>query len=338
MKLYGAIDLHSNNSVLMLIDRQDKVRFQGRLPNEASYILETLRPYRPQLQGLAVESTFNWYWLVDALQEAGYPVSLVNTAAVKQYEGLKFTDDASDARWLAHLLRLGILPQGYIYPKEERAVRDLLRKRAQMVRQRTTNLLSIGNLVQRNTGGKLAGGEIKQLDESAVDEMLPESDLGLAVKCNLRVMQCADAQVAVLERAVLERVKLKPAFKYLRTVPGIGQILALTIMLETGDIRRFGGVGNFASYCRCVDSKKLSNSKKKGEGNRKNGNRYLAWAYVEAANFAQRYDPSIRRFYQRKQAKTHPVVAIKTVAHKLARACYYIMRDQVPFDATKAFG
>ncbi len=133
MKLYGAIDLHSNNSVLMLIDRQDKVRFQGRLPNEASYILETLRPYRPQLQGLAVESTFNWYWLVDALQEAGYPVSLVNTAAVKQYEGLKFTDDASDARWLAHLLRLGILPQGYIYPKEERAVRDLLRKRAQMV-------------------------------------------------------------------------------------------------------------------------------------------------------------------------------------------------------------
>ena len=338
MKLYGAIDLHSNNSVLMLIDRQDKVRFQRRLPNEAPYILETLRPYRSQLQGLAVESTFNWYWLVDALQEAGYPVSLVNTAAVKQYEGLKFTDDASDARWLAHLLRLGILPQGYIYPKEERAVRDLLRKRAQMVRQRTTNLLSIGNLVQRNTGGKLAGGEIKQLDESAVDEMLPESDLGLAVKCNLRVMQCADAQVAVLERAVLERVKLKPAFKYLRTVPGIGQILALTIMLETGDIGRFPNVGHFASYCRCVDSKKLSNSKKKGEGNRKNGNRYLAWAYVEAANFAQRYDSRIRRFYQRKQAKTHPVVAIKTVAHKLARACYYVMRDQVPFDAAKAFG
>ncbi len=338
MKLYGAIDLHSNNSVLVLIDRQDKVRFQKRLPNDAAYILETLHPYRSQLQGLAVESTFNWYWLVDALQEAGYTVHLVNTAAVKQYEGLKFTNDSSDASWLAHLLRLGILPQGYIYPKEERAVRDLLRKRAQMVHQRTTNLLSIGNLVQRNTGGALAGGQIKQLDESTVEEMLPESDLGLAVKCNLRVMQCAGEQVAVLEKAVLERMRLKPAFKYLRTVPGIGQILALTIMLETGDISRFASVGNFASYCRCVDSKKLSNSKKKGEGNRKNGNRYLAWAYVEAANFAQRYDPSIRRFYQRKQAKTHPVVAIKTVAHKLARASYYIMRDQVPFDRAKAFG
>ena len=174
--------------------------------------------------------------------------------------------------------------------------------------------------------------------EAAVDEVLPKADLGLAVKCNLRVMQCADEQVAVIERAVLERVKLKPAFKYLRTVPGIGQILALTILLETGDIGRFASVGKFASYCRCVESKRLSNSKKKGEGNRKNGNRYLAWAYVEAANFAQRYDPTIRRFYQRKQAKTHPVVAIKSVAHKLARASYDIMRDQVSFDLTKAFG
>ncbi len=338
MKLYGAIDLHSNNNVLMLIDRHDKVRFQRRLPNDAAYILETLHPYRLQIQGLAVESTFNWYWLVDALQEAGYPVYLVNTAAVKQYEGLKFTDDSSDARWLAHLLRLGILPQGYIYPKEERAVRDLLRKRAQMVHQRTTNVLSIGNLLQRNTGSSLAGGRIKRLTEETVDEVLPETDLSLAVKCNLRVMQCADEQVAELERVVLERVKLKPAFKYLRSIPGIGRILALTIMLETGDIGRFPNVGNFASYCRCVESKKLSNSKKKGEGNRKNGNRYLAWAYVEAANFAQRYNPRIRRFYQRKQAKTHPVVAIKTVAHKLARASYYIMRDQVPFDMAKAFG
>lgn len=338
MKLYGAIDLHANNSVLVLIDRQDKVRLQRRLPNDALFILEALHPYRKEIEGMAVESTFNWYWLVDALQEAGYGVHLVNTAAVKQYEGLKFSDDSSDARWLAHLLRLGILPEGYIYPKEERVVRDLLRKRAQMVHQRTTNILSIGNLVQRNTGGSLGGGQIKRLTEEAVDEVLGEAELGLAVKCNLRVMQCADEQVRVLERAVLERVRLQPAFKYLRTVPGIGQILALTIMLETGDIRRFRSVGKFASYCRCVGSEKLSNNKKKGEGNRKNGNRYLAWAYIEAANFAQRYDPTIRRFYQRKLAKTHPVVAMKSVAHKLARASYYIMRDQVAFDRTRAFG
>jgi len=113
--------------------------------------------------------------------------------------------------------------------------------------------------------------------------------------------------------------------------------LGMTIMLETGEIGRFATVGDFASYCRCVSSQKLSNGKRKGQGNVKNGNKYLAWAFVEAANFAVRYNAQIKRFYQRKQAKTNGVVAIKTVAHKLARACYYILRDQVPFEVDKAF-
>lgn len=105
----------------------------------------------------AVESTFNWYWLVDGLQEAGYDVRLVNTAAVKQYDGLKHSGDFSDARHLAHLLRLGILPTGYIYPREARAVRDLLRKRSQLVRQRTTQILSMQNLLARNLGQQVSG-------------------------------------------------------------------------------------------------------------------------------------------------------------------------------------
>jgi transposase len=130
---------------------------------------------------------------------------------------------------------------------------------------------------------------------------------------------------------------LRPAFKPLLTVSGVGQILGLTIMLETGAIERFAKVGNYASYCRCVGSKRISNGKKKGKGNTKNGNKYLAWAYIEAANFAVRYNPQIKRYYQRKCARTQPIVAIKAVAHKLARACYYILRDQVPFDVNKAF-
>ena len=108
-------------------------------------------------------------------------------------------------------------------------------------------------------------------------------------------------------------------------------------MLESGDIERFRSVGNYASYCRCVGSQKLSNGKRKGSGNTKNGNKYLAWAFVEAANFAVRYQPRIRRFYQKKKAKSHGVLAIKAVAHKLCRACYYIMKDRVAFDLNKAF-
>jgi len=97
-------------------------------------------------------------------------------------------------------------------------------------------------------------------------------------------------------------------------------------------------VGNYVSYCRCVKSVRLSNGKKKGKGNAKNGNKYLAWAFVEAANFSIRFNERVRRFYQRKSAKTMPVVAMKATAHKLARACYHIMHDGVPFDATRAFG
>ena len=338
MKLYGAIDLHSTNNVTVVIDEQDRVAYQKRLPNDLALILKELSVYQAELQGIVVESTYNWYWLVDGLMAQGYKLHLANTAAIQQYEGLKYTDDHSDARWLAHLLRLEVLPQGYIYPRADRPVRDLLRKRSQMVRHRTIHLLSIQNLLTRNTGSSLSANRVKGLDIQQVDELLAEPDLALAVKANLSVMSSADQQVELLEQTVTQRVKLRAQFSFLKSVPGIGEILALTIMLETGDIRRFFSVGNFASYCRCVGSQKISNGKKKGQGNTKNGNKYLAWAFVEAAHFAIRYNAKIKSFYQRKKAKTKIVVAIKAVAHKLCRACYYIMRDQIAFDVSKAFG
>jgi len=337
MKLYGAIDLHSNNNVTVLIDEQDKVVYEKRLPNDLGVIAQQLAAYQSSLEGIVVESTYNWYWLVDGLMDQGHQIHLANTAAIQPYEGLKYTDDHSDARWLAHILRLGVLPQGYIYPKEERAVRDLLRKRGQMVRQRTANLLSIQNLITRNTGSSIRSNRIKTLDAEAVDALLPNEDLALAVKANLAMIQCADKQIDILERTVTERIKLRAEFSFLKTVAGIGQILALTIMLETGEIKRFLSVGDYASYCRCVGSQKLSNGKKKGSGNTKNGNKYLSWAYVEAANFAVRFNAKIKSFYQRKKSKTNGIVAIKAVAHKLCRACYYIMKDQVAFDVSKAF-
>jgi transposase len=337
MKLYGAIDLHSTNNVTVLINEQDRIVYQKRLPNDLALIAQQLSTYRASLEGIVVESTYNWYWLVDGLMEKGHRVHLANTAAIQQYNGLKYTDDHSDARWLAHLLRLGVLPEGYIYPKQERAVRDLLRKRGQLVNQRTANLLSIQSLISRTTGNSISAKYIKALDIRYADGLLPNPDLVLALKANLAVMNSADAQIEILEKTVQDRVQLRPQFRFLKTVPGIGSILALTIMLETGEIERFASVGNYASYCRCVGSKKISNGKRKGSGNTKNGNKYLAWAFVEAANFAIRFYPRIKSFYQKKKSKSHAIVAIKAVAHKLCRACYYIIKDQVAFDITKAF-
>ena len=184
MKLYGAIDLHSTNNVTVVINEHDQVVYQKRLPNDLSLIAQQLSSYRRSLEGIVVESTYNWYWLVDGLMEKGHRVHLANTAAIQQYTGLKYTDDHSDARWLAHLLRLGVLPEGYIYPKQERAVRDLLRKRGQLVHQRTANLLSIQSLISRTTGNSISAQYIKALNIQHVDGVLPNPDLVLALPSN----------------------------------------------------------------------------------------------------------------------------------------------------------
>jgi transposase len=337
MKLYGGIDLHSNNSLVALLDDEDHMVYHKRLANEAAGVLEALAPYREAIAGLVVESTYNWYWLVDALMEAGYRVHLANTAATVQYSGLKYSDDDSDARWLAKLLRLGLLPEGYIYPKAERAVRDLLRRRLRLVQQHTANLVAVQNLLARNRGRALSANAVRRLTPEAVERLLPDANLALAVQSTLLAMRGQEAAIELLERQASAQVHLRPAYRHLLSVSGIGQILGLTILLETGPVERFAAVGHYASYCRCVGSERLSNGKRKGRGNAKNGNKYLAWAFVEAANFAVRWNPAIKRYYQRKRAKTNGIVAIKTVAHKLARACYFILRDGSDFEVSRAF-
>ena len=336
MELYAGIDLHTKNCVVVLTDASDRVVYQTGLPNRREAIIGALAACGP-IVSVAVESTFNWYWLVDALEDAGYVVKLVNTAAVKQYDGLKHSGDFSDARHLAHLMRLGILPTGYIYPREGRAVRDLLRKRGQMVRGRTTQILSMQNLLARNLGTQTSGNELKRWQTIDIEELdlLPEQRLAIA--SNLAVMHCLVEQVKALEAAVLAQARLSPDFQGLLTVSGVGKVLGLTIALETGEINRFDSAGNYASYARVVDSRRESNGKKKGEGNAKCGNKHLAWAFVEAAHFAVRYDAQIKRWHQKKAAKSLQVVAIKAVAHKLARACYHILKTGEAFDVKRAF-
>ena len=338
MPLYAAIDLHSNNSVLCVLDETDRILFSKRLPNDLAKIEQALRGCSGEIQGVAIESTYNWYWLVDGLQDAGFTVHLVNTCAVKQYDGLKHTGDFDDARHLAHLLRLGILPTGHIYPRQARALRDLLRKRGQLVRQRTSQVLSMQNLIARNLGAHARGNDIKRWEDADIVAMplLPEQRL--ALMANRAVMACLDEQVCRLESAILQQARDSETFQGLNTVPGIGKTLALTITLEAGDMSRFASAGNFASYARTVDSRRESNGKKKGDGNAKCGNKHLAWAFIEAAHFAVRYDETIRRWFQKKCAKTLQVVAIKAVAHKLARACFHVMKTGAPFDAARAFG
>ena len=334
---YSGIDLHSTNSVVVVSDETDRIVCKRRVPNELGAVLATLAPYSEELAGVVVESTYNWYWLVDGLQAAGYRMHLANTAAIKQYDGLKHSGDESDAAHLAQLLRLGILPTGYICPPGERALRDLARKRLQLGRSRTSHILAVENIVARQSGARMTGREVKQLTVEALQKWGQPEDVRLAVGANVAVIGTLNAQIDKLEARLRERVKPRAEFKLLTSTPGIGEVLATTIMLETGTIERFAAVGNFASYARCVDSKRMSNGKKKGEGNVRNGNRYLAWAFVEAAHFARRYCPEAKRFYERKKARTNNIVATKALAHKLARACYHMLKEAKPFDVKRCF-
>ena len=337
--LYAGLDLHKRNVFCGLIDQEGKPIYRRRLPAELPTILQALHPYQPQLKAIAVESTFNWYWLVDGLQEADYPVHLANPAEMEKYSGLKQTDDETDALWIAEMLRLGILPTGYIYPKAERPVRDMLRRRMLIVRQATQTLLSLQSMVMRHTGQSLSAAKLqdwtlKEVRDTFADPYSqPRHPMsGLELLGEQRRIQHS------LEKQVLAVAKPTGSFQRLLTLPGVGNILGLTITLETGPIARFASAGDYASYCRAVNSRCDSDGKKKGENNRKNGNKYLAWAYVEAAHFAQRYSPRAQAWFASKTARAGWVVAVKALACKLAKAGYYVLRDDVDFDENKLFG
>ena len=339
MPLYAGLDLHANSNYLAIVAGDGKGVFKKKLPNDPPQILEALRPYQGDLVGLVVESTYNWYWLVDTLMGEGYKVHLANPSAIQQYAGLKHIDDQHDAFWLAEMLRLGVLPEGYIYPKEERPIRDLLRKRGHLVRLRTSLVISLENIISRNCGVKLRANDVKRLKEDCVQPLLEENeDLALAGGVSKETIDFLTHQIRQIEGVVEKRVTLKEQYRNLLTLHGVGKILGLTIMLETGPIGRFETVGDYTSYCRKVPSQWVSNGKRKGSGNRKNGNKYLSWAYAEASDFARRFHPESRAYYNRKMQQSNPAVAHSALSHKLARAAYYIMRDQVAFCPEKLFG
>lgn len=338
MKLYAGIDLHSTNCNLGIINGRDKRMLKKKLPNDPNPILEHLAPHKKEIQGIVIESTFNWYWLVDLLMDNGYQVHLANPSAIQQYKGLKHSDDNHDAFWLAHLLRLGILPEGYIYPKEDRPVRDLMRKRGHLVRLRTSLILSLQGIIQRNCGMKVNVNDMKVTTENRIEPFLRgNEDLELSGKVSKEAIDFLTQKIRKIEKTVLGKVKLKETFIHLDTICGIGKILSLTIMLETGSINRFPKVGNFVSYCRKVPTNWLSNGKSKGKGNKKNGNKYLAWAFSEAAELARRYDSYAKAYYNRKCSKTNRMIAHSALASKLCRAAYCVMRDGVPFEPLKLF-
>ena len=338
MKIMVGIDLHSNNALCGLMNESGQRLLHQKLPCDLPAILQLLEPYKERIVTIAVESTFNWYWLVDGLQDHGYHVVLANPAGMQPYSGKKHTDDVSDAYFLAELLRLNLLPTGHIYDRKTRPVRDLLRRRLLLVRQRTTLILSFKSLNERTLGQRVALARVKAMKPAEAQARFTDPADQLLSAQQITLMGHLSDSITKLEQHILGVFGTWPAYQRVQELPGIGKILGLTIALETGDAQRFADAGNFASYCRCVKSLRQSNGKKKGANNRKCGNKHLAWAFVEAAHFACRYDDQCRRFYDRKKQQTNPIIATKALACKLAKAAWHVMAEDVPYDAARVFG
>jgi len=336
-KLYAGADLHGNNVFLSICDQEGRNVFRRRVKTSLDAVNAALNPFWDRIEVIGVESTFNWYWFVDGLREQGRNVKLGNPAQMGQYEGIKITNDLTDADWLAEQLRLGIFPECYIYPKETRPIRDALRRRQLFVRRRTQVLLSLGSLLERYgqqapNAAKLEKWTMEDIKATGLDSMVQ-----LQLETLLDSVRDSDLQATKIEKQVLASVKSTQQYNRIIQLPGIGMALGMLIVLESGDFKRFPTAGDFASYCRTVKSERTSNSKKKGSNNSKNGNKYLAWAFIEAATFAARFNPRIHAWYEKKKKVSGTPKATKALACKMAKAVWHVMNGR-DFDEALMFG
>ena len=337
-RLFAGLDLHSNNVMIAMINQDGKRMAHRKLACDLNEVVQFLTPFKTQIQTMAVESTFNWYWLVDGLRAQGYPIDLANPARIEQYSGLKHADDKDDAYHLAELQRLKILPKAHVYDPQLRPVRDLLRRRSGLVHQRTSLLLSFKSLHARTTGRPLTLSEVKQMEPKQAPKLYEHPANQLIAQVQAEHIQALAGSIGRIEKAVLGCAREIPLYEKLLTLPGVGKILGMTITMEVGQVSRFQTDGDFASYCRLVDAKRLSNGKVKSDNNQKCGNKYLSWAFVEASNFARRHDAQCQRWYDRKAAKTSKVLATKALGCKLAKAAWHIMTHTCEYDPKRMFG
>lgn len=335
--LYGGADLHGRNVFISLCDLDGATVYNRRIKAEMESVLKALEPYRGRLERIGVESTFNWYWFVDGLIERGYLVDLGNPAKMKQYSGIKETNDLTDAAWLAEQERLGIFPACYIYPKEVRPIRDLLRRRQLLVRQRTQSLLCLQGLLERHGMSAPNAQTIKKWRVSEIVETGLATHVQHQLRALLASLKANDRQALRLEGFALKYALPTRDFGRVQLLPGIAETLGLTILLESGEFSRFPSAGDYASYCRAVKSRRISNEKKKGSNNRKNGNKYLAWAFIEAATYAHRFYPRIHAWYERKKQRANVAIAKKALACKLAKAVWHVMNG-ADYDEKMLFG
>ena len=332
-KFYCGIDLHTRSMYVCILDSAGEVLVHRNLPATPAHFLSVLRPYRDDVV-VAVECIFTWYWLADVCAAEGIPFVLGHALYMKAIHGGKAKNDKIDAHKIAVLLRGGMIPMAYVYPVAMRATRDLLRRRTHLVRKRGELLAHIQNT---NSQYNLPAFEKKiayKGNREGLAERFVDPSVRLSVATDLTLIGHYDQLVRELELHILRHAKAHDvqAYMRLRTVPGIGEILALIILYEAHDIGRFPTVGDFVSYCRLVKCARESAGKRYGFSGKKIGNAHLKWAFSEAAVLFLRQHAEGQHFFRRLERKYGKPKALTVLAHKIARAVYFMLARQEAFD------
>jgi transposase len=333
---YCGIDLHTKNMYVCILNQEGNILLHKNADVCKDTLFKFIQPYLPDIV-ISVECMFTWYWIADFCMKHNIPFVLGHALYMKAIHGSKTKNDKIDSRKIAALLRGGMIPMAYVYPQEMRATRDLLRRRMHFMRKRSELLAHIQNTRNQYNLPSFEKTISRKNNRVNVIEHFNDPAVQKSMELNLSLIDHYDSILRKTENYILNHVKAHNAneFYLLRTIPGVGEILALVMLYEIHNIKRFEKVQNFTSYARLIRPQKESAGKVKGTGNGKMGNAFLKWAFSEATLLLIRDKQEIKDLHARLKNKHGKARALAIISHKLGRAVYYILKKQKAFNMNK---
>jgi len=335
-KFYCGIDLHTRSMYICIIDESGKILFHGDLKCTPENLLEVVKAYKEDIV-IAVECIFAWYWVADLCAKENIPFVLGHALYMKAIHGGKTKNDKIDSLKIAKLLKAGMLPKAYVYPREMRSTRDLLRRRMYLVRKRSELLVHVHNTNSQYNLPEFGGRIDRKKRRSNVMDRFLDPSVHKSVEIDLTLIDYYSEVIAQTEWFIEKNARIHQplGLSLLRTIPGVGPILAQVILYEIHDIKRFPRVQDFSSYARLVKCVKESAGKKYGTSNSKIGNAHLKWAFSEAAVLFLRCNEAAKKYHAKLISKHGRGKALSILAHRLGRAVYFMLKRKDAFDMNK---
>ncbi len=330
---YCGIDLHARNLYVCILSQDGAILAHQDIKANPERLLALIEPYREDLV-IGVECMFSWYWVADLCRQENIAFILGHALYMRAIHGGKAKNDKIDSHKIAVLMRGGMFPQAYVYPREMRGTRDLMRRRMHLMRKRSELLAHVHNTNSQYNLPEIRKNLRYAFNRDGIAERFTDSSVQKSIELDLNLIDFYDKQLSKVEWHILKHARGcdHQSLLLLRTVPGIGQILSLVILYEVHTIERFPTVQDFASYCRLIKCKKESAGKSCGTSGRKIGNAYLKWAFSEAAVLFLRKNPQAQAWLERMANKHNKARALTILAHKLGRAVYFMLQRKTVFD------